>query len=147
MQKVLVSATLSLQADKLHDWNLRSPCLYRATPKNVVQKNVTTEDEATSSMTSKNLPTSDVGRLTLPTGLTHEIVIFFKLLKFKVTSLITQFLEDLPTTAQTAFYLCLFGEESAMAKSHDFREFNVSLFLHVFIRITHCFISVIRVAD
>jgi hypothetical protein len=77
LQKILVSATLSLEADKLHDWNLRSPCLYRATPKRVIDKTPTQENGQTEETTTKklyNVPTSDVGRLTLPEGLTQELV-------------------------------------------------------------------------
>lgn len=73
LQKILVSATLSLEADKLHDWNLRSPCLYRATTKKAVEKKHS-EDKIKDSKPLFNLPTSDVGRLTLPAGLTHELV-------------------------------------------------------------------------
>lgn len=76
LRKILVSATLSLDADKLHDWNLRSPCLYRATPKKVTEKHVKNEEAGTSETGNHvyNLPASDVGRLILPAGLTQEVV-------------------------------------------------------------------------
>jgi hypothetical protein len=80
LQKILVSATLSLSADKLYDWNLRSPCLYRATTKKVVEKKTQFNGNEAGSSNQKelyNLPTNDIGRLTLPTDLTHVIVSAF----------------------------------------------------------------------
>jgi superfamily II DNA/RNA helicase len=83
LQKILVSATLSLEADKLHDWNLRSPCLYRASSKKVKEK----QTETANGSSVYNLPTSDVGRLTLPEGLSHEIV---NLYHISITRLISE---------------------------------------------------------
>lgn len=80
LQKILVSATLSLEADKLHDWNLRSPHLYRATPKRVVEKTAKSQENDQNERGLYNLPISDVGRLTLPEGLIQELVSsFFKI--------------------------------------------------------------------
>ncbi|CAD5207506.1 unnamed protein product [Bursaphelenchus okinawaensis] len=45
LQKILVSATLSLEADKLHDWNLRCPKLYRASVNKVKHVKAAVKEE------------------------------------------------------------------------------------------------------
>ncbi|KAI6242597.1 putative ATP-dependent RNA helicase [Aphelenchoides fujianensis] len=85
LQKILVSATLSLEADKLHVWNLRCPRLFRATVSSVVEKREAAEDAGAEAVEAKRpkvngakrdvRPTDDAARLTLPAGLQHEVKI------------------------------------------------------------------------
>ncbi|KAI6188301.1 ATP-dependent RNA helicase DDX51 [Aphelenchoides besseyi] len=53
LQKILVSATLSLEADKLHIWSLRCPRLFRANVSSVIEKRNAIEDEEKMEMDNK----------------------------------------------------------------------------------------------
>ncbi|KAI6172225.1 DNA RNA helicase domain containing protein [Aphelenchoides besseyi] len=76
LQKILVSATLSLEADKLHIWSLRCPRLFRANVSSVIEKRNAIEDEEKMEMDNKKdvRPINDSDRLTLPEGMRHEVV-------------------------------------------------------------------------
>ena len=81
IQKILLSATLSLEADKLHAWNLRAPQLYRANALMCAQEAPqTAENGACDEKQAAAVATSngDVNQqnLTLPATLKHEVVRF-----------------------------------------------------------------------
>ncbi|KAI6197135.1 hypothetical protein M3Y94_01188800 [Aphelenchoides besseyi] len=77
LQKILVSATLSLEADKLHIWSLRCPRLFRASVNSVIEKRNTIDDNDMMDVDNKKdvRPINDSDRLTLPVGMKHELKI------------------------------------------------------------------------
>lgn len=66
LQKILVSATLSLDVEKLHMWNLRSPQLFHATLHNA--------KEIHSNKTVEEITVDSHDRIFLPDLLKHEVV-------------------------------------------------------------------------
>ncbi|CAD5211197.1 unnamed protein product [Bursaphelenchus xylophilus] len=74
LQKILVSATLSLEADKLHDWNLRCPKLYKASAKKAKEKKVENTEEGDKKEEPMEVDgNEDIAKFTLPQKLKQEV--------------------------------------------------------------------------
>ncbi|VDK51947.1 unnamed protein product [Anisakis simplex] len=73
LQKILVSATLSRDVEKLHVWRLRYPRLFRATAKHSEEIR---GDESVLSLNQTTATTDQiVGATILPSSLTHRVVV------------------------------------------------------------------------
>jgi hypothetical protein len=91
LQRILVSATLSLDVDRLHTWNLRCPQLFKAEEK---REN---KDEAMQ-IDGKSGPEQTI---ILPNLLTHNLVKFLKVI-------IIMYYKFFPDSMQAKFKTILF---------------------------------------